>query len=142
MILVDTTVLVYAVGSEHAHREPCRRLVEAIRSGGLRATTTVEVIQEFAHVRARRRGRTDARQISCAYADLLAPLLTTTEAQLRAGLELWGRHRRLGSFDAVLAAAALDVGATAVVSSDRSFRQVNGLAHVVPDAGGVARLVG
>ena len=60
MILLDTTVLVYAVGDAHPLRQPCRQLVEAVRDAHLRATTTTEVIQEFAHVRSRRRPRHDA----------------------------------------------------------------------------------
>ena len=54
MIVLDTTVLVYALGGEHALREPCQRLVEAVAEGRVEATTTVEVIQEFVRVRARR----------------------------------------------------------------------------------------
>lgn len=53
MILLDTTVLVYAVAFEHALREPCRALISAIGDGRIAATTTVEVLQESTHVRAR-----------------------------------------------------------------------------------------
>lgn len=45
MILLDTTILVYAVGTDHHLREPCRQLLEGVRDGRLRACTTVEVIQ-------------------------------------------------------------------------------------------------
>jgi hypothetical protein len=55
MILLDTTALVYAVGSEHPLREPCRALISAIGDGRIAATTTVEMLQQFTHVRARRR---------------------------------------------------------------------------------------
>ncbi len=141
MIVLDTTVLVYAVGTEHEHREPCRRLIEAIDGGALQATTTPEVIQEFAHVRARRRTRVDARRLAGDFADLLAPLVAVTDQTLRAGLELWGRHRRLGAFDAVLAATAGEAGAAALVSSDRAFATVAGLRHVLPDDGGIRSLL-
>jgi len=141
MIVVDTTVLVYAVGSEHAYREPSRSLIEAVRAGDIQATTTIEVIQEFAHVRARRRGRDDARRLAAAYADLLAPLRTTSELNLRSGLEQWARSERLGAFDAVLAEVARDLGALAVVSADRAFEDVDGVRHVIPDASGVAHLL-
>ena len=60
MILLDTTVLSYAVGADHPLREPCRRLLRAHGNGHIEATTTIEVIQEFVHVRARRRSRPDA----------------------------------------------------------------------------------
>ena len=56
MIVLDTTVLVYATGSDHPLREPGRRLVDAVANGVLTARTTVEVIQEFMPVRARRVG--------------------------------------------------------------------------------------
>ncbi len=141
MIFVDTTVLVYAVGSQHPYRDPCRRLVGAISQGDVRATTTIEVIQEFAHVRARRRGREDAAQLASSYADLLAPLSHAGDAHLRAGLELWRRHREIGCFDAVLAAVARDLGASTIVSADRAFGNVQGVAHAVPDESGVAALL-
>ena len=36
-MVLDTTVLVYAVGAEHRFRTPTRRLVEAISAGRVRA---------------------------------------------------------------------------------------------------------
>ena len=44
MIVLDTTVLVYAVGDAHALRDPARALLAAAAEGGLRATTTPEAI--------------------------------------------------------------------------------------------------
>src|SRR2546422_121951 len=57
VIVLDTTVLAYAVGTEHPLRDPCRRMVAAILDGSITATTTIDVIQEFAHGYARRRPR-------------------------------------------------------------------------------------
>lgn len=128
MIVLDTTVLVYAVGDDHALRDPARALLGAAANGSLRATTTPEAIQEFAHVRARRRDRADAAALASSYADLLSPLLEVTEADLREGLRLFQRTAALGAFDAVLAAVAQRAGATALVSADRAFATVQGLA--------------
>jgi uncharacterized protein len=47
VILLDTTVLVYAKGEDHPLHDPCRDLIAAIADRRLDATTTVEVIQEF-----------------------------------------------------------------------------------------------
>lgn len=141
MIVLDTTVLVYTQGSEHPLREPCRRLIRAISLGAVQATTTVEVIQEFLHVRARRRDRLPAVADARAYAQLLAPLLTADDAVLRNGLILYGSTSRLGAFDAVLAAAAVAAGAEALVSVDSAFGEVPGLRHVVPTDPGVASLL-
>ena len=131
MIALDTTVLVYAVGSDHALREPARALVAAIGAGTLRATTTAGVLQEFAHVRARRRSRADAVELTRAFAKLLAPLLPVEEEHLDLGLGLYERDEGLGAFDAVLAATALGSGVEALVTADRAFDGVPGL-RVVP----------
>lgn len=142
MIVLDTTVLVYAAGAEHPFREPCRRLIEAVQNGTIDATTTVEVVQELVHVRGRRGPRAEAARLGTAYVDLLSPLLTVEADQLHGGLRLYEQDSRLGAFDAVLAAAALAVQAEALVSADRAFQAVPGLRHVVPDFAGVAGLLG
>ncbi|MEO7196944.1 MAG: type II toxin-antitoxin system VapC family toxin [Solirubrobacterales bacterium] len=140
-VVLDTTVLVYAKGTDHPLRDPCRSLISALADGRLEATTTPEVIQEFAHVRARRRDAKDAAALARDYAELLSPLLVIGREQLDQGLSLFETVSELGSFDAVLAAAALDADAAAVVSADRGFAAVGGLDHVFPDARGVAALL-
>jgi len=141
VIVLDTTVLVYAKSTEHPLRGPCRELVAAIAAGDIAATTTVEVIQEFVHVRARRRDRMDAAAVGRDYAELLSPLTRVTGEHLERGLVLFERSSHLGAFDAVLAATALDVGATALVSADDGFAEVADLPHVTPDATGVVSLL-
>ena len=140
MIVLDTTVLVYAVGGDHPLREPCRDLIAAIAAGRLPATTTVEVLQEFTHVRARRRGREDGARLARDYFDVLAPLMVLGDDDLLDGLLLYARSDRLGAFDAVLAAAAGRANATAIVSADAALGEAD-IAHVVPDADGVAALL-
>lgn len=137
LIVLDTTVLVYAKGADHPLRDPCRRLIAAAVDGEVDATTTPEVIQEFTHVRARRRGDADAAALGRDYAELLAPLLVVDRAQLDRGLRLFESLSGLGAFDAVLAAAAIDAGAGSLVSTDRAFAAVEELDHVFPDATGV-----
>jgi hypothetical protein len=141
VIVVDTTVLVYAKGAQHPYRDPCRKLIAAIADGRLTASTTSEVIQELAHVRARRRGRADAAALARDYVELLSPLLPITAESLGAGLRLFESAERLGAFDAVLAATATASGATALVSADSAFAEVPALIHVVPDSQGVDQLL-
>jgi|OM-RGC.v1.025673297 Predicted nucleic acid-binding protein, contains PIN domain len=127
MIVVDTNVLVYAVGADHPLTAPARRLLDAAASGGITASTTVEVIGEFAHVRARRRGRADAAALARSFATLLGPLLSTTAADLDCGLDLWERHDSLGAFDSVLLAASERVDAQAIVTADRAMMQASSI---------------
>jgi uncharacterized protein len=131
VIFLDTTVLAYAVGDEHPLREPCRRLLAAHAEGTIEATTTVEVLQEFAHVRARRRTREDAVRLTRLYSVALNPIVTAA-ADLDAGLTLFEQHAELGAFDAVLAAVALANDADALVSADSAFASVPGLTWMDP----------
>jgi predicted nucleic acid-binding protein len=142
MIVLDTTVLVYAKGAAHPLREPCRALVAAIADERIEATTTAEVIQEFVHVRARRRDRSDAAALGRDFAELLSPLLTITHDHLQRGLTLFETTPRLGAFDAVLAAAATKAGAAALVSADTAFADLSDISHVIPDAAAITGLLG
>lgn len=130
--MVDTSVLVYAVGGDHALRTPCRQLVQLVAESTVSATTTVEAIQEFVHVRARRRSRADAAAIGRAYATLFAPLARPDTADLAAGLELFEAVPDLGAFDAVLAATAARVADGVLVSTDRAFRSVDAVRLLDP----------
>jgi uncharacterized protein len=130
VIILDTTVLVYAVGGEHPLAEPARGLLSAVEARRVRATTTPEVVQEFVHVRARRRSRADAADLGRAFATLLSPLISPDEDDLRLGLELFRASDDLGAFDGVLAATAVRHGAEALVSADAAFGGVTELRHV------------
>jgi uncharacterized protein len=120
MILLDTTVLVYAVGTAHALRAPARTLMGAVADGNVRASTTVEVLQEFTHVRARRRDRADAAGLARDFATALTPLTTITADDLLAGLTLFERRHDVGAFDALLLAATQRCGAR-LVTADRQL---------------------
>ncbi|MBM2812291.1 MAG: hypothetical protein HW416_3050 [Chloroflexi bacterium] len=141
MIILDTTVLAYAVGEEHPLRYPCRRLLVAHGDRRIDATTTVEVLQEFVHIRARRRTRQDAVQLARYFQGTFA-LLTTEPDDLDLGLTLFERHPSLGAFDAVLAAVALNRHAEALVSGDRAFGAVPQLSWIDPATPALDRLIG
>jgi predicted nucleic acid-binding protein len=133
MILLDTTILVYATGEEHPLRAPCRGLLELVRDEVVQATTTVEVVQEFAHVRARRRPRADAAERAREYARGLSPLVRPEEEDLFDGLDLFERTSDLGPFDAVLAATAAR-RRWPLASADKSFQRVDRLKWLDPSS--------
>jgi uncharacterized protein len=137
LIVVDTTVLVYAVGAEHPLKEPCRTLI----SGRLDSlTTTAGVIQEFVHVRSRRRPRSEAVGLAAAYLNLFTPLLDVPELAVRDALDLLEEYQDIGAFDAVLAATARLARCDALVTADRAFAAVPNLTVIFPDAEGIAKL--
>lgn len=142
MIVLDTTVLVYAVGAEHRHAEPCRRLIGAIVAGHVRATTAVEAVQEFAHVYARRRSRREAVRVARKYVEALGPLISFEQGDLEEGLRLFERHSALGAFDGLLAAATIARDEHVLVSADEGFRAIPRLTLVEPGTAAFDRLLG
>ncbi|MFN8521243.1 MAG: type II toxin-antitoxin system VapC family toxin [Chloroflexota bacterium] len=134
MIVLDTTILVYATGVEHPLRTPCQQLIDMIAQGRIVATTTPEVIQEYVHVRARRLTRAETARTARDFVSLLRPLLMVDASMLSAGLRIYEETPNIGSFDAVLAAAAIWLSADALVSADRGFAGVKGLTYLDPAA--------
>ena len=124
MILLDTTCLVYAVGDDHDRQANSRALINAALRGSVTARTTTQVIMEFAHVRGRRRDRTDAAALARDFGDLLGPLEPTTAADVATALTLWQDNGQIGSFDALLLAVAVRTGAEAIVSEDTGLARV------------------
>jgi predicted nucleic acid-binding protein len=129
LIVLDTNVLVYAVGGEHPFRPPAQQMIRAAGAGA-NVTTTVEAIQEFLHVYARRRERAFAIVQAQRYVAGLSPLLRPRRQDLEAGLILYGEHQMLEVFDCVLAATAVGHSASGFVSADRAFAAVEGLPFV------------
>ena len=121
-VVLDTNVLACAVGGDHALRTPARAVVTAVTEGRLRATTTPQVIQEFAYVMARRRDRDAAARSARDFARLLHPLLIGDHDDLDTGLRWWSDTPTLGSFDAVLAATAARLAPNRpLITADRAL---------------------
>ena len=106
--------------------------METVAESRVEATTTLGIIQESAHVRARRCGRTDAAERGSELLGLRQPLLAPRGAELALGLRPFEEHPTLGASDAALATAAMLSGADALVSADRAFAGIRGLTWMDP----------
>jgi predicted nucleic acid-binding protein len=129
---LDSNVFTYATGTEHPYRDPCRAVLAALADGALIGETSVEVVQEAAHVRVRRSGRrADAREL----ADRIQRACTVhafEPADLARALEIFVADESLPMRDAVHAAVALGRGVATLVSADRDFDRVPGVSRVDP----------
>lgn len=130
VLVLDTAPLLYAIGSSHPLREPCRRIIETALRQEVELHVSAEAVQEVLHHRLRRGDRasavTDARDVAalCVIHPLDAAVLDAA-ITLVASTPLRGR-------DAVHAATALLVGAGHIVSTDQAFAAVDGLRLVDP----------
>lgn len=140
--LFDTSVFIYALGVEHPYRDPCRAIMGKGVEGLLAGEASIELIHEFAHVRARRgvdrrTAMADARDIAGT-----SRLHAVDRSDIDRALELWREHGRLDMRDAIFAAQALNRGIDAILSPDQGFDGIEGLQRIDPaDDEAVASLV-
>lgn len=138
-VLLDSAIFIYAVGAEHAYREPCRDLLTALAAERYQGAASVLAVEEVLHQRARRTGdRASAGRVAGNIVDL-CPLHELTRADVVTGLRLYGLGPRLHARDALHAATALNRDIPVIISPDHAFDDVPDLQRLDPlDA--VARL--
>ncbi|MDQ3609698.1 MAG: type II toxin-antitoxin system VapC family toxin [Actinomycetota bacterium] len=140
-VFLDANVFLYAVGAAEVERDACRRVLAMAVDGRLEGETSVEVLQEVAHVRARRLGLVDA-VARCRWAMALGLRVHAVEPRdLDRALDLLeqisGGHVR----DALHVATALNREAASIVSADRGLDAFPGLRRVDPmDDAAIERL--
>jgi predicted nucleic acid-binding protein len=122
----------YAAGTEHPLREPCRDVLRRISDGELDAAISTEVVQEILH-RLTRIGRpAEGTALARAALDLFAPVLPITHATMRRVPDLVDRHPTLAARDLVHVATCQAEGIGEIVSPDRGFDTVPGLRRLDP----------
>ncbi|MGH4012612.1 MAG: type II toxin-antitoxin system VapC family toxin [Pseudonocardiaceae bacterium] len=130
--LYDTSVFVYARGTEHEYREPCRAVIRLAEQGALAGEASVELVQEYAHILGRRGlSGTDVREQARDVAALCL-LHDFAEEDLRLALNLVATHPVLRVRDAVHTATALRRGISVILSADRDFDGIAGLERLDP----------
>lgn len=125
-VLVDTAVLLYAVGADHPLKADCRR---AVADPGLDLHASVEMVQEFVFHRVRvgdERAVEKAEQVAAA-----CQLHPFDVDVLRRALALM-RDLGVGGRDAVHAATALHLGLAEILSPDTDFDAIPGLVRLDP----------
>lgn len=123
--VVDTNVFVYARGTDHPYREPCRNVLRAALRGHVILEASVEVVQEFAHLLLRRGIDRSSALAEIAEVRALCHLHPFGDDVLDRATDLLGRYDHLGVRDAVHAATALSVGVGRLLSTDRVFDEVH-----------------
>ena len=132
MKLLDTNIILYAAGRPHTYKMACARLVEEIALGGDEYAIDAELLQEVLYVYASR-GEL-ARGLN-AFDDLLRILpnpLPIGRAEMVTARWLLERYPALSPRDAIHAAVVQTHGLEGIVTTDRAFRQVSGLAVFDP----------
>jgi len=129
-VLIDSTVVLHALGNAEPQRSRCRALLQTLWSGSGRAYASTEMLQELVFHRMRR----DTRERAVEAARRVEPLLIVLSFDheiLGRSLELIETTEIRGR-DAVHAATALAYGIETIASSDAAFDGIPGLTRIDP----------
>jgi predicted nucleic acid-binding protein len=132
VILVDSNVFMYSAGADHPHKEPCSRFLTRIAEDAIDAAVDAEVLQEILHrYRATMRWE-DGRRVYDLARRIVPVVLPVTAEVLDAARLLMDSHPGFWARDALHAAVVIHHQLEAIVSLDRDFDVVPGIARLEP----------
>lgn len=129
---LDANILMYAAGSAHPLREPCRDALARAVDQEISLITDAEVLQEILH-RYFSIGRPEsARTIHRSAIDLCDEVLPIDVKQTTRALELLLSHRELSPRDAIHVATMEHHGLELLLSTDRDFDGLKQVERIDP----------
>lgn len=120
-VLVDTNVILYAIGGPHPYAEPCRRILALAGEGRFEMEAPVDLVQEILHHRTRRLGDRRQAAADARAAAALCRLHAVEPQDAEQAAELFAASSRLSARDAVFAAVALRHDLDTILSADDDF---------------------
>ena len=124
MILVDTSVIMYAAGAPHPHKAASVAFLTAVAKGDVDAAIDAEVLQEILH-RYRAIGRwEDGRRAYDLARRVMPDVFDVSGETMDAAREWMDRYPGLSARDAVHVAVAVHLDAQAICTWDRDFDPV------------------
>ena len=130
MILVDSNIPMYLVGSPHPHKSDAQRLFEQLVNDRQRLVTDAEVLQEILH-RYVAINRRDAIQPAFdALLGIVDQVLDVTRTAAERAKEIVLGRRRLSARDAVHLAVMEQHGINQILSFDSGFDGFPGISRM------------
>lgn len=132
MILIDSNVLMYAAGADHADKVRSLALLQKVADGSLAAVVDAEVLQEIIH-RYRAMNRwDDGRRVYELARSLFSEVLPVTVEVMDQAKELVSSNADLSASDAVHAAVVLVNSLEGICSFDTDFARIPNVARITP----------
>ena len=130
---LDTNVPIYAAGGDHANKAPCARILLMAADRPRAFVTDVEVLQELMH-RYLASGRwTLGRDVLRVFATVMHDRVEPVHAaDIEVASTLADDHPGIGARDLLHAAVMRRLGVERIISADRDFDRLPGIARLEP----------
>ena len=124
MRLVDTNVIVYAVGSAHPLKQAAGRILSDIAAGALAANLDVETLQEVLYLYSSRGERRKGFKTVEHLLLLFPNPLPVAREEIEMARDLMMEHSFLGARDAIHAAVVRIHQMDGIITADRVFDRI------------------
>ena len=129
---LDANVLMYAAGSAHPLREPCREALKTAVNKQVRLITDAEVLQEILHRYFSIARPDSARTVHRSAIDICDEVLPIDATDTTRALELLLQHPELTPRDAIHVATMQRHGLQRLLSTDQDFDGVSLVERIDP----------
>ncbi|HEV2416603.1 MAG TPA: type II toxin-antitoxin system VapC family toxin [Terriglobia bacterium] len=130
MILVDSNIPMYLVGSPHTHKIDAQRLLEQLVTERQRLVTDAEVLQEILHRYAAINRRDAIQPAFDALLGIVDRVLDVNRIAAERAKEIVLGHRRLSARDALHLAVMEQHGIERILSFDSGFDGLPGVVRL------------
>ena len=127
MRLIDTNVIVYAVGSVHPLKQASDRILSDIAAGTLTANLDVETLQEVLHLYSSRGERRKGFRTIEHLLMLFPNPFPIGREEIERARDLMMEHSFLGARDGIHAAVVQTHDLEGIVTADKVFDRIKGL---------------
>jgi len=125
--LIDTNVIVYALGKSHPLKENSRRILADVATGSLEATLDVETLQEILHLYSSRRERKKGFETVDDLLVLISSPIAIQREDIEEASKLMAQYSFLGARDAIHAAVVITHRLEGIITADRVFGRIRNL---------------
>ncbi|TAK34231.1 MAG: PIN domain-containing protein [Chloroflexota bacterium] len=132
MKLLDTNVIIYAVGRPHRYKRACARLIRDVSDDSVDFNVDAELLQEVLHVYTFRGERPLGLTVCEKVLSLFPSVLPVGRDEIVVARQLMVRYPQLLPRDAIHAAAVQTNRLEGIVSADRVFDTIQGLVRFDP----------
>lgn len=130
---IDANVPIYAAGRDHPYKAPCGRLLIMAAEKPEAFVTNAEVFQELLHRYVAIGRWPQGRNVVTRFADLMAGRIEPLYSQdVLLAADMANEHQRVSARDLVHAAVMFRIQVHHIISADRDFDRVPGIARLDP----------
>jgi hypothetical protein len=129
---IDANLIMYSLGGSHPLRDPCRKILEAIKSNAFIAVTNTEVLQEILYRYFSIRRFVLGEIAYQSLVEFCAQIFPVTLPETDLALELLKKYQNITSRDAIHAATMINNGIKEIISTDIHFDLISEIKRIDP----------